>query len=58
MGQTDALYENLTAHENLEFYGRLSGLKGNILKDNIEKHIVLVNLEQALNKKLHSFQEA
>lgn len=37
MGQTDALYENLTAYENLEFYGRLSGLKGNVLKDNIEK---------------------
>lgn len=58
MGQTDALYENLTAYENLEFYGRLSGLKGNELKDNIEKHVVLVNLEQALNKKLQSFQEA
>ncbi|HGZ9660103.1 TPA: ABC transporter ATP-binding protein [Staphylococcus aureus] len=55
MGQTDALYENLTAYENLEFYGRLSGLKGNLLKDNIEKHIVLVNLEQASNKKVAQF---
>ncbi|WP_141707074.1 ATP-binding cassette domain-containing protein, partial [Staphylococcus aureus] len=30
-------------------------LKGNLLKDNIEKHIVLVNLEQALNKKVAQF---
>ncbi len=55
MGQTDALYENLTAYENLRVLRSFVGLKGNVLKDNIEKNIVLVNLEQALNKKVAQF---
>ena len=45
MGQTDALYENLTAYENLDFFGHLSELKGKELEDNIKKNMSLVDLE-------------
>lgn len=51
MEQTDALYENLTAYENLKFFGHLSGLKGKVLEEHINKHITLVDLEHALTKK-------
>ena len=37
MGQTDALYENLTAYEKLRVLRSFVRLKGNVLKDNIEK---------------------
>lgn len=55
MGQTDALYENLTAYENLKFFGHLSGLKGKVLEEHINKHITLVDLEHALTKKVSQF---
>lgn len=32
MGQSDALYESLSARENLVFFGNLMGLKGKELK--------------------------
>ena len=54
MGQTDALYENLTAYENLDF-GHLSELKGKELEDNIKKNMSLVDLENTLNKKVNQF---
>ena len=56
MGQTDALYENLTAYENLDFFGHLSELKGKELEDNIKKNMSLVDLENTLNKRLINFQ--
>ena len=55
MGQTDALYENLTAYENLDFFGHLSELKGKELEDNIKKNMSLVDLENTLNKKVNQF---
>ena len=44
MGQTDALYENLTAKQNLTFFGHLSGLKGQQLAQSIDQNMKLVNL--------------
>ncbi len=59
MGQTDALYENLTAYENLEFYGGFVRTERKCIKKIILKKISSYHeLEQALNKKVHSFQEA
>ena len=55
MGQTDVLYENLTAYENLDFFGHLSELKGKELEDNIKKNMSLVDLENTLNKKVNQF---
>lgn len=55
MGQTDALYVNLTGKENLEFFGQLAGLKGNQLRQNINKSIKLVDLEEAFHKKVINY---
>ncbi|UDI77572.1 ABC transporter ATP-binding protein [Staphylococcus taiwanensis] len=55
MGQTDALYESLTAYENLEFFGHLAGLKGQLLDKNIHESMKLVDLEDALSRKVANF---
>ena len=55
MGQTDALYENLTAKQNLTFFGHLSGLKGQQLAQSIDQNMKLVNLEGTLDKTINTF---
>ncbi|EOI09971.1 hypothetical protein UCO_02819 [Enterococcus faecalis EnGen0244] len=45
MGQSDALYEELSARENLTFFGNLMGMDGSELNRAIEKYMDLVNLK-------------
>jgi len=55
MGQSDALYESLTARENLVFFGNLMGLDGDKLKQAIDKNMKLVNLENELHQIVNTF---
>ncbi|MDN8848794.1 ABC transporter ATP-binding protein, partial [Staphylococcus aureus] len=55
MGQSDALYESLTARENLVFFGNLMGLDGDKLKQAINKNMKLVNLENELHQIVNTF---
>ena len=55
MGQSDALYESLSARENLEFFGNLKGIKGKVLKNAISETMNLVNLEQELDQIVSTF---
>ncbi|NHA41473.1 ABC transporter ATP-binding protein [Staphylococcus schleiferi] len=55
MGQSNSLYESLSAKENLNFFGHLAGLKGNQLTESISKNLSLVNLEDVLNKTVNTF---
>mmetsp|Transcript_8009 Transcript_8009/g.14688 ORF Transcript_8009/g.14688 Transcript_8009/m.14688 type:complete len:1998 (+) Transcript_8009:47-6040(+) len=48
--QHDILWESLSARDHLRFYGRLKGLSGKRLKDDIEKALVDVNLAYAGNR--------
>ncbi len=50
-------YDNLTARQNLKFYGRLYGLKGNDLRDRIEATLDLVGLKEAKDKKIGKFSK-
>ncbi|WP_070120499.1 ABC transporter ATP-binding protein [Bacillus marinisedimentorum] len=55
MAQSDALYQELTAQENLEFLAGLYGLSGRRRKERIREMIELVGLQDYLNTPVHHF---
>ncbi|HEY5525720.1 MAG TPA: ABC transporter ATP-binding protein [Clostridium sp.] len=55
MAQSDALYEELTGKENLEFFSKLFKLSKNEIKARIEYTTKLVNLENELSKKVSNY---
>ena len=55
MGQETAIYETMTAHENMVFFGKLKNLKGQELKSEIDKNLKLVELHEAERKTVSKF---
>jgi len=55
MAQSDALYTELSAKHNLEFFAALFGLKGAASKQRMDEVMTLVNLSADLNKQVSQF---
>jgi ABC-type multidrug transport system, ATPase component len=55
MAQSDALYEELTGKENLEFFCKLYRLSKSQVKSRIEYTSKLVNLQNELSKKVSNY---
>jgi ABC-2 type transport system ATP-binding protein len=55
MAQSDALYHELSAKENLEFFAALYGISGARLKQRIEAVMSLVDLIPHLNKRVSNY---
>lgn len=55
MAQSDAMYNELTAKENLEFFGALFGLRGGKMKRRIDEVMALVNLTEHLKRPVGAY---
>lgn len=55
MAQTDALYANLTALENLQFFGQMQGMAKATLADRIQYAAGIVNLQDDLGKFVQAY---
>ncbi|MBF2398046.1 ABC transporter ATP-binding protein [Listeria marthii] len=55
MAQSDALYTDLTAKENLDFFASLYSIKGASKKERMNYAANLVNLQQDLTKKVTNY---
>lgn len=53
--QEIALFEGLTARENLEYWGGLYGLKGSLLKDRINEALEIAALQEHLKKPVKNY---
>lgn len=53
--QEITIYEEMTARENLTFFGSLYGMKNPILKNRVEEVSEIIGLKEKLDKKAGSF---
>jgi len=53
--QEIALFNTLTARENLIYFGRMYGLKGPVLKSRIDHFLTTFGLTEKANKQVHTF---
>ncbi len=53
--QDIALYETLSARNNLAYFGRLHGQRGSNLKKNMKRTLAMVGLSDQIDQRVHTF---
>jgi len=53
--QEVALYEDLSARENLEFWGRMEGLSGKVLKQRVDEVLALIGLTERQKERISKY---
>jgi ABC-2 type transport system ATP-binding protein len=53
--QDVALYDNLTARENLSFFGKLCGITGKLLRERIEQSLAFAGLVQQATRRVSTY---
>lgn len=53
--QEIALYEDLSAKENLTFWGKMYGLKGSILKNRVDEVLKIIDLNSRANERVNKY---
>jgi ABC-2 type transport system ATP-binding protein len=53
--QEIALYEDLTARENLEFWGKMYGLRGQVLKDRVAEVLDMIGLRERQKDRIETY---
>ncbi len=53
--QDIALYEDLTAHENLSFWGKMYGLRGSELKKRVDEVLDIIGLRERANERVGKY---
>lgn len=52
---SQGLYPRLTTRENIRYYGRLQGLSGNHLEDQIEKLVQILDMQDIVDRRTEGF---
>ncbi len=55
--ETSALYERLSAQQNLEFFGRMSGMHGTALQQRIGELLTVLGLEERAKRKVGTYSK-
>ncbi len=53
--QEIALFHSLTAYENLNYFGRMYGLKAKMIQSSIENYLEVFGLKDKAHKRVHTF---
>lgn len=55
--ESPGLHDKLTARQNLEFYGRLYGMRGRALRDAVERYLAVVGMSEQADRRAGGFSK-